>query len=448
MSPTASNPTCRWCSRALPEPQKQGRARIYCSDNCRKYAHQHRRAHQGETRSVIPPVKVTEAREKIVLKRPTIQQVLEAYKQDPNFATELTKTLIRMMKIDPLSRHYDQEALENFTVAFTEVIFLWYAQLKLPEAKLELPDYAHISTPESLWNEEEDKAYFETMHTLRDNIEGILGTQGALEEFHKHLAQWSDDYHEKWRSLIDEMEEKNNNYYFYLSGRERILREKLQFVKHQNTLLRYELGQEHAYTEVLLEWFRQKADKETRDIVFHAIFIKQDEQEPPKRYRTSYVYQLRNRLRLEEKVLEQMREERGLEWVEDRTPLESTGIDDEFIAFLQENTLDQKEDLLSLRPSTPIDFDEARRESERLRDFCSSADDDFYDDDEDDEEDLREEVERLKQEVADYDLENRRLFNFAFEHREEADRLRQRVAELERQNQNLVAKVRKSRRRK
>lgn len=439
MSHPASTPTCQWCSGALPEPQKKGRPRTYCSENCRKYAHQHRRAHQDKNKPIVPPANTPEPKVKIVLKRPTIQQVLEAYKQDPHFATELTKTLIRMMKIDVFSPHYDREALENFTVAFTEVIFLWYAQIQLPEAKLRLPDYAHVSLPESLWDEEEEQQYHQAMRDIRENLDGILGTQGALKEFHKHLNQWQDDYWEHTHALLKSLQEKDHKYHHVVSEKVRFAREKLQFVKHQNTLLRYELEQEHAYTEILLEWLRQNTDRETQDIVFEAIHKKQDEQEVPNRYRKSYVYQLRNRLRFEEQALEAYMEKRGLEWVEDRTPLESTGIDDEFVEFLKKNTLDQSDDLLSLRPSRPVDFDEARRSFEES---CS------YSDSFDDEEDPWAEVERLKLEISDYDIENRRLFVFAYERKEEAERLRQYVAELEKQNKNLVAKMRKSRRRK
>lgn len=61
-------------------------------------------------------------------------------------------------------------------------------------------------------------------------------------------------------------------------------------------------------------------------------------------------------------------EQEGIEWVEDTEPLESTGIDDELLEFLAENSFGQQQNFDSCCPGDEVDFEAAEKaceESER-----------------------------------------------------------------------------------
>lgn len=135
-----------------------------------------------------------------------------------------------------------------------------------------------------------------------------------------------------------------------------------------------------------------------------------------------------------------------LDWVEDKNPLESTGIDDEFVEFLVENSLDQQEDSRASCPSALIDFDQARQEFEESEQLWLSGkrkgssilwvalrgE--------------REQIADLKRQVAESDVNNRQLFVVAFERQKETRKPRAQVEELEKQNRNLVDKLRQAKR--
>lgn len=445
MSSFESTATCLWCQKTLPAPKKHGRPRAYCSDNCRKYAAAHRKAHQNNKqpiKTVYQPYEVT----KTVLKRPTVDQVLQAYKQDPQFAVELTKTLIHMMKINPASYHYDHQALEKFTAAFSEVLFYWYAQMKLPSTEqFSFPSYAGIWRNNQVYTDEELEEFFRANRYFDENLEGLLGTQGALKKFEEKLQYWEKSYHADRQKQLAELDEKNMKYGSVMGIKERVFKEENQFLRHQNNLLRYELKQEHAYSQVLLEWMRQNCNEQTRSIIMQAIRDKHNNEESPKRFRKSYVYQLRERLKIYRGVAQNLIEEYNLEWVEDKTPLESTGIDDEFVEFLAENSLDQQDDFRASCPSDAIDFEQARREHEESEaQMAQWAAEGLFD--ALDESGESGEVADLKRQVAEYDVNNRQLFVTAFERQEEVKRLKAQVEELEKQNRNLVGKVRQAKR--
>lgn len=445
MPTTNHQSTCLWCQKPLPAPKKHGRPRAYCSDNCRKYAAAHRKAHQENKqpiKAVYQPYEVTTT----VLKRPTIDQVLQAYKQDPQFAIELTKTLIRMMKINPASYHYDHQSLEKFTAAFSEVLFYWYAQMKLPSTEqFSFPSYAGIWRNNQVYTDEELEEFFRANRYFDENLEGLLGTQGALKKFEEKLQYWEKSYHAEQKKQLAELDEKNMKYGSVMGIKERVFKEENQFLRHQNNLLRYELKQEHAYSQVLLEWMRQNCDEQTREIIFQAIRNKHNNEEAPKRFRKSYVYQLRERLKMYRGVAQNLIEIHHLDWVEDKTPLESTGIDEEFVEFLAENSLDQQEDLRASCPSGPIDFEQSRREHEGSEALMAQWEAEGLFDGLDKSEES-EEVADLKRQVAEYDVNNRQLFIAAFERQEETRKLRAQVEELEKQNRNLLDKLRRAKR--
>lgn len=117
---------CPWCTGPVAPKPGRGRPPVYCSDQCRRYAYEHRRAAQRESQPVriivekTPPQVIERTRR--AWSRPDPNALAEALEEHPDLAAPVLRRMVELATNERLSNRA-RTALGAHLARFTAELF-------------------------------------------------------------------------------------------------------------------------------------------------------------------------------------------------------------------------------------------------------------------------------------------------------------------------------------